>query len=126
MTMPTLPWWRQPGERWEVVLLKSGNKYRTISARREDGRKIIAEDGFAVRPPPDAKPDQLPSSWMRTTQETPWFEKCVEAIIRSDISGYAVTFPTPVQPMEDVKDTPAGKLVIHLAQDGDSMFMASE
>jgi hypothetical protein len=126
MTMPTLPWLRQPGERWEVVLIKSGNKYRTLSARREDGGKVAVEDGFAVRPPPDTKPDQLPTSWIRTTQEAPWFEKCMDVVIRSDDSGYAVTFPAAVQPTEDVKDTPVGKLIIHLALDGDSMFMASE
>jgi hypothetical protein len=126
MTMPTLPWLRQPGERWEVVLIKSGNKYRALSARREDGGKIAAEDGFAVRPPPDTKADQLPTSWIRSTQETPWIEKCMDVIIRSDVSGYAVTFPAAVQPTEDVKDTPVGKLTSHLALDGDAIFMASE
>ena len=126
MTTPTVAWLRQPGERWEVVLIKSGNKYRALSARREDGGKIAAEDGFAVRPPPDTKIDQLPTSWIRTTQETPWFEKCMDVVISSDDSGYAVTFPAAVQPTEDVKDTPAGKLMIHLALDGDSVFMASE
>jgi hypothetical protein len=126
MTLPTTPWWRAPGERWVYVLTKSGNKYRSISAQREDGKKIAVEDGFVVRPPPDNKADQLPTSWMRTTRESPWYEKCGDVIVRSAVSGYAVTFPAAVQPKEDVKDTPAGKLIIHLAQDGDTMFMASE
>jgi hypothetical protein len=129
----TWSWVRQPGERWEFVLIKAGNKYRLFSAKRDDGKKILAEDGFGVRPPPNTNFDQLPTSWIRTTQETPWFEKCAATadavvvsgvIVRSDASGYAVTFPA--QPKEDVQNTPAGRLIINFARDGDSMFLASE
>ena len=73
-------WWRQPGEVWEIVLLKVGDKYRTFSARREDGKKISAEAGFEVRPPPPPPPskvyDTLPTNWVRMEKETPLFEKC--------------------------------------------------
>lgn len=129
----TLPWMRQPGERWEAVLIKSGNRYRTLSAKREDGKKISVEDGFLVRPSPDVSSDQLPTSWVRTANETPWFEKCAATAddvvlsgvtVRSALSGYAVTFPS--KPVEDVKDTPAGKVVINFARDGYTMFAASE
>jgi hypothetical protein len=48
----TVTWWRQPGEVWEMVLLKVGDKFWTFSARRKDGKKISAEAGFEVRPPP--------------------------------------------------------------------------
>jgi hypothetical protein len=76
----TLVWWRQPGEVWEIVLLKVGDKYRTFSARRSDGKKIAEDDGFEVRPPPPPPPakayDVLPTQWNRTKQQTPLFEKC--------------------------------------------------
>jgi len=129
----TVSWWRQPGERWELVLIKSGNKFRFFSAKREDGKKIAAEDGFVVRPPPNALIDQVPTSWIRTTDETQWFEKCTAAAddivisgvtVRSDASGYTVIFPA--QPKEDVQNTPAGKLILNFARDGDSMYFASE
>jgi hypothetical protein len=76
----TVMWWRQPGEVWETVLLKAGDKFRTFSAQREDGKKISAEAGFEVRPPPPPPPgkmyDTLPTSWVRMQQQTPLFEKC--------------------------------------------------
>jgi len=48
---PSLPivWWRQPGEVWEIVLLKVGDRYRTFSAHRDDGKKFDVEEGF-LRP----------------------------------------------------------------------------
>jgi hypothetical protein len=72
----TLTWWRQPGERWEIVLIKAGNKYRTYSAQREDGQKISAKDGFTVMPPSDTKYNEMPTSWIRGDKETALFEKC--------------------------------------------------
>jgi hypothetical protein len=76
----TVMWWRQPGEVWETALLKVGDKFRTVSAHREDGKKISAEAGFDVRPPPPPPPsktyDTLPTSWVRMQQQTPLFEKC--------------------------------------------------
>ena len=129
----SLPWWRQAGERWELVLIKSGNKYRTFSAKREDGKKIATEEGFVVKPPSNTSFDQLPTSWLRTTNQTRWFEKCdatadtavISGVtVRSDVSSYAVTFPT--QPKEDVQSTPEGKLIFHSAKDGDALFAASE
>jgi hypothetical protein len=75
-------WWRQPGEVWEIVLLKVGDKYRTFSARREDGQKIEVEEGFEVRPPPPPPPakayDTMPTQWIRTERQMPLFEKCGE------------------------------------------------
>ena len=129
----TVAWWRQPGERWESVLIKLGDKYRPFSAKREDGKKILAEDGFAVEHPPNTPIDQVPTSWIRTTKETLWFEKCTATTdaavisgitVRSGLSGYAVTFPT--QPTEEVKNTLAGKVILNFARDGDAMFFASE
>ena len=76
----TVMWWRQPGEVWEIVWLKVGDKFRTFSAHREDGKKILAEAGFEVRPPPPPPSSKmyetLPTSWERMKQETPLFEKC--------------------------------------------------
>ena len=75
----TVMWWRQPGEVWEMVLLKVGDKFRTFSAHRKDGKKISAEAGFEVRPPPPPPSkmyDTLPTIWGRMAQETPLFERC--------------------------------------------------
>ncbi|MEK9279761.1 MULTISPECIES: hypothetical protein [unclassified Bradyrhizobium] len=76
----TLVWWRQPGEVWEIVLLKVGDKYRTFSAHREDRKKIDVEEGFEVRPPPPPPPakayDVLLTQWVRTQRQMPLFEKC--------------------------------------------------
>jgi hypothetical protein len=72
----TLVWWRQPGEVWEIILLKVGDKYRTVSARRDDGKKIEVEEGFEVRPPPATGYDTLPTQWVRTQRQMPLFEKC--------------------------------------------------
>lgn len=76
----TAVWWRQPGEAWEIVLLKVGDKYQTFSARRDDGKKVEVEEGFEVRPPPPPPParsyDALPTQWIRTTRQMPMFEKC--------------------------------------------------
>lgn len=79
-SLTRIVWLRQPGEPWEYVLLKVGDKYRTVSAHREDGKKITAEEGFEVRPPPPPPPakqyDELPMQWDRTQKETPLFERC--------------------------------------------------
>lgn len=76
----TLVWWRQPGEAWEIVLLKVGDRYRTFSAHRDDGKKIEVEEGFEVRPPPPLPPakayDTMPTQWIRTDRQMPLFEKC--------------------------------------------------
>ena len=126
----TLPWMRQAGERWETVLVKSGDKFRIFSARREDGQKVSVEEGFSVRP---EKPDQVPTNWIRSAQETPWFQKCgataetvaaADFVARSEATGYAVKFP--IRPSVDVKNTPAGKVTINFARLGDNMFTASE
>ncbi|MBR0818494.1 hypothetical protein [Bradyrhizobium liaoningense] len=76
----TLVWWRQPGEIWEIVLLKVGDKYRTFSAHRDDWKKIEVDEGFEVRPPPPPPPAQvyvdLPTKWLRGKNEMPLFERC--------------------------------------------------
>jgi hypothetical protein len=74
----TLVWWRQPGERWEVVLVKAGNKYRTYSAQREDGMKVAAKEGFMVMPPSDTKYNEMPTTWIRDNRETALFQKCTD------------------------------------------------
>jgi hypothetical protein len=71
-----LTWLRQPGERWETVLLKVGSKYRIFSAWSEDGKKIFAGDGYMYLPPPDTKPDMIPTNWVRSEKATPAYEKC--------------------------------------------------
>jgi hypothetical protein len=72
----TLAWYRQPGEVWDVVLVKEGDKYRTLMAQREDGMKISVEDGFEVRVPPGTRADALPDHWVRSDKATPWFSRC--------------------------------------------------
>jgi len=76
----TVAWWRQPGEVWEIVLLKVGDKYRTFSAHRDDLKKIEVEEGFEVRPPPPTPPatayNMVPTQWVRTQRQMPLFEKC--------------------------------------------------
>jgi hypothetical protein len=72
----TLSWYRQPGEIWDVVLVKDGDKYRTFMAQREDGKKILVEDGFEVRPPPGTPANALPDHWVRSDKPTPWFSRC--------------------------------------------------
>jgi hypothetical protein len=72
----TLAWCRQPGEIWQIVLVKAGDKYRTYLAQREDGKKIAAENGFEVRPPPGTPYDGMPDRWVRSDKATPWFARC--------------------------------------------------
>jgi hypothetical protein len=69
-------WIRQPGERWETVLMKVGPKYRWLSHQRQDGTKIEAKDGFAVRPPPGTKYNEIPTTWVTSDKPTPLFERC--------------------------------------------------
>jgi hypothetical protein len=128
-----LPTSRLPGERWETVLIKSGDKLRTLTAQREDGQKITIEDGFVVRA---ENPYQLPTKWIRTTIQTGWFARCaptgesvpvaaaLDVVIKSNVSGYAVTFPS--QPTSEIKNTSAGKLSMNLLRSGDNMFVSSE
>jgi hypothetical protein len=71
-------WIRQPGERWETVLMKVGTKYRWLSHQRQDGAKIEAKDGFAVRPPPTTKYTEIPTTWVTSDKPTPLFERCRE------------------------------------------------
>lgn len=72
----TLAWYRQPGEIRQIVLVKAGDKYRTYLAQREDGKKIAAENGFEVRPPPGTPYDGMPDRWVRSDKATPWFARC--------------------------------------------------
>jgi hypothetical protein len=69
-------WIRQPGERWETLLTKVGAKYRWLSHQRQDGTKIEAKDGFAVRPPPTTRYDEIPTTWVTSDKPTPLFERC--------------------------------------------------
>jgi hypothetical protein len=72
----TLAWVRQPGEIWDAVLLKEGDKYRVFMAQRDDGLKISVEDGFEVRVPPGTRADALPDHWVRSDKATSWFSRC--------------------------------------------------
>jgi hypothetical protein len=72
----TLNWYRQPGEIWQIVLVKAGDKYRTYLSQREDDKKIAVEDGFEVRPPPGTPYDGMPDHWVRSDKATPWFARC--------------------------------------------------
>jgi hypothetical protein len=69
-------WLRQPGERWETVLLKVGEKYKWLSHQRLDGAKIQAKDGFEVRPLAGTGYDRMPASWVTSDKPTPLFERC--------------------------------------------------
>jgi hypothetical protein len=76
-------WLRQPGERWESVLLKiGGDKYRVVSAQRDDGKKIFAKDGFLYLPPPDTGANQMPSRWVRSEREAPTLQRCLDRTSR--------------------------------------------
>ena len=68
-------WLRQPGERWETVLLKVGPKYKWLSSQQLDGTKIQARDGFQVMPPP-TRYDEMPTTWVTSDKPTPLFERC--------------------------------------------------
>jgi hypothetical protein len=73
-----LAWLRQPGDRWQTVLMKEGNdKYRIVSAQSEDGRKISAKDGFMYMPPPGTKFDEIPANFLRSERQVPAFERCL-------------------------------------------------
>jgi hypothetical protein len=72
----TLAWVRQPGEIWDAVLVKEGDKYRTFMAQRDDGKKIVVEDGFEVRVPPGTPANALPDHWVRSDKATSWFSRC--------------------------------------------------
>jgi len=72
----TLAWVRQPGEVWDAVLVKDGDKYRVFMSQRDDGTKIAAEDGFEVRPPPGTPANALPDHWVRSDKPTLWFSRC--------------------------------------------------
>jgi hypothetical protein len=69
-------WLRQPGERWETVLLKVGAKYKWLSHQRQDGSKIQAKDGFEVLPPAGTGYDRMPANWVTSDKPTPLFEHC--------------------------------------------------
>jgi hypothetical protein len=73
-----LAWLRQPGERWQTVLVKVGSKYRILSAQSDEAKKIYARDGFFYLAPPDTKWNEIPTNWVRGGRETPPFEKCAE------------------------------------------------
>ena len=73
-------WIRQPGERWETVLVKVGAKYRWLSHQRQDGAKIQAKDGFEVRPPPRTRYNEIPPTWVTSDKPTPLFERCSDQI----------------------------------------------
>jgi hypothetical protein len=75
-TGATPAWVRQPGETWDNVLVKEGDKYRTFMAQREDGKKISVEDGFEVRVPQGTPTNALPDYWVRSDKPTPWFSRC--------------------------------------------------
>jgi len=76
-------WMQQPGERWESVIVKIGDdKYRVVSAHREDGGKISARDGFMYLPPPDTRTNLMPSRWVRSERAVPTFERCLDRISR--------------------------------------------
>ena len=45
----------QPGEVWEIVYVKIGNKLRIFSNEQRDGDKMQVRDGFQYIPKDDGK-----------------------------------------------------------------------
>lgn len=69
-----LAWMPEPGEAWETVLVKSGDKIRSLQSQRLDGAKVLVRDGFYY-----AADDNVPGRpiiWRRTDQATPPFGRC--------------------------------------------------
>lgn len=68
------PWMPQPGEAWETVLEKLGDKIRSMQSQRADGGKVLVRDGFYYTAD-DTVPNR-PIVWRRTDQTTPLFGRC--------------------------------------------------
>jgi hypothetical protein len=71
------PWMPVPGERWETVLLKVGDKFRSWRSQRLDGAKILVRDGFNYEA--EASPVGGPLLWRKTDEATPLFARCPDA-----------------------------------------------
>jgi hypothetical protein len=64
-----------PGKHWLEVILKTGDKFRTFSLRRDDGKKILDEDGYANKPTALPTPGELPAGWVKARETEP-LAKC--------------------------------------------------
>jgi len=67
-------WMPEPGEVWETLLVKLGDKIRSLQSQRLDGQKVLVRDGFYY-----AADDSVPGRpilWRRTDQATPLFGRC--------------------------------------------------
>jgi hypothetical protein len=71
---PYESWMPQPGEVWETVIEKAGDKIRPIQSQSQDGRKISVKDGFIYTGEDDK--DQGSMQWRNTGEATLPLERC--------------------------------------------------
>jgi hypothetical protein len=64
----------QPGETWETVYKKYGNRLQAILSKQKEGPKVSAVDG--VQYVPARQPDGT-TTWKNSGNETFPFEKCL-------------------------------------------------
>jgi hypothetical protein len=67
-------WMPEPGEIWETVIEKTGDKIRPIQSHRGDGQKISVKDGF-IYTKEDGK-DLGSMQWRNTGEATLPLERC--------------------------------------------------
>jgi hypothetical protein len=65
-----------PGEVWETVFRREGNKLRGWDWRRADGQKIRMQNGLSVLPADGWNKTGPVSSWKETGNESVALEKC--------------------------------------------------
>ncbi len=71
---PRKPWMPQPGETWQTVIVKLGDRIRSLQSQRTDGKKIGAKNGFSYIGD-DVKGADL-VIWRNTGKPTPLYTKC--------------------------------------------------
>jgi len=67
-------WMPEPGEIWETVIEKLGDKIRPIESRRQDGEKIQVKGGFIFDGASTG--DGRPIVWRNTGKETLPLSRC--------------------------------------------------
>jgi hypothetical protein len=74
---PHESWMPAPGEIWETVIEKAGDKIRPIQSQRKDGQKISVKDGFLYTSEDGKGPGSM--QWRNTGEATLPLERCPAA-----------------------------------------------